>query len=605
MRPVAPAVLLALLGAAAVAAEACPSATPGFADPPGLTCRTDSLALIPTYQSVSVELPLPPLAAPADAPARFRRAGARVPWRAAYPLWADPRRWIASERPFSPDIPPSWRGSVVGLTPGTAWEVQVLAQGPAGPELHCGTVETWPDAPPEGPVTDLGAVVATDPERPAVVIGPELAGAPEAWRVVTGRSVTGGSANVLLDAPYVILRGLRLADGAHHGVQLGPNARHVVIEDNEISGWGRIKPGAEAERFGVNWDSAVFADRDAPAEFVTVQRNLIRAPRSDANSWDQYAPTPRENRPHGHCTRGPDHPDGPRCHPEGPQGVSFRGNPGGRNVIRWNRIESTPDRMFNDGMGGQISSVDAGGFPGPHSDIHDNVVSHFYDDGIEVDNGGRQIRVWGNRVFAMAGDPGVRGGHSGVSVSPVAIGPLYAWRNVLVRHGSGAHGSGRLPSGGRIDHFGFAVKSQEFAPPLRGGLQVWIGNSFVGNPQADSPSGAMIWSGGFVSPGEPGTTRVRPVRAINNAVQAHRVGMADHALPENEVRHNAFSAPPLDGPPGAGNRILPPVGGIDPAAFGSDWEPLAPALRAGGTPVANFADCHVGQAPDIGAVQGP
>jgi hypothetical protein len=140
---------------------------------------------------------------------------------------------------------------------------------------------------------------------------------------------------------------------------------------------------------------------------------------------------------------------------------------------------------------------------------------------------------------------------------------------------------------------------------MNGGLQVWVNNSFVGNPASATPSGALVWTSGFFSPGPEGTTRLRPVRAYNNAVQAFGVAMADHGLPENRSRGNAFGAPPYGGPPGSGNRLLPPERGIDPAAFGAGWVPRARALIDAGVPVPNIADCWRGAAPDAGAVEAP
>src|SRR5207244_1448666 len=45
-------------------------------------------------------------------------------------------------------------------------------------------------------------------------------------------------ANVTIGAPYVILRGVTLKGGRIDGIQLLKGAHHLVIEGNDISGWG-------------------------------------------------------------------------------------------------------------------------------------------------------------------------------------------------------------------------------------------------------------------------------------------------------------------------------------------------------------------------------
>ena len=45
--------------------------------------------------------------------------------------------------------------------------------------------------------------------------------------------------NVVVSAPYVIVRGLTLKGAKRDGIRLLAPAHHVVIEDNDISNWGR------------------------------------------------------------------------------------------------------------------------------------------------------------------------------------------------------------------------------------------------------------------------------------------------------------------------------------------------------------------------------
>ena len=64
------------------------------------------------------------------------------------------------------------------------------------------------------------------------------------------------------------------------------------------------------------------------------------------------------------------------------------------------------------------------GFPGPDSDIYGNYVANTWDDGLEIEGGGRNVRVWNNYV-EEAFIP--------YANAAVTIGPLYFFRNVSGR----------------------------------------------------------------------------------------------------------------------------------------------------------------------------
>jgi hypothetical protein len=61
---------------------------------------------------------------------------------------------------------------------------------------------------------------------------------------------------------------------------------------------------------------------------------------------------------------------------------------------------------------------------GPDSDIYGNVVSHCWDDGLEVEGGNRNTRVWNNYITQTM---------MGIGNAATSIGPLYVWRNVAAR----------------------------------------------------------------------------------------------------------------------------------------------------------------------------
>ena len=104
----------------------------------------------------------------------------------------------------------------------------------------------------------------------------------------------------------------------------------------------------------------------------------------------------------------------------GPQCISLF-NTAGNHVIRYNECFSDLEHMYNDVIGGG-SNGSFRGSPGPDSDIYGNLISHCWDDGLEVEGGSRNVRVWDNYItqcMMMIGN------------APASIGPLYIWRNVV------------------------------------------------------------------------------------------------------------------------------------------------------------------------------
>jgi hypothetical protein len=405
-----------------------------------------------------------------------------------------------------------------------------------------------------------------------------------------------------------------------------------VIEGNEIAGFGDRDglPGDDrGEGFARNWRAGVHADArpsqgvaSAPAERLTIQDNRIHSPRWDANAWRDWRPGVW-GAGRSVCAPGPDGARPARawfCHPEGAHGLVLFGAPRGQNVIRRNRFWSTPDRMFNDVMSGQ-NGINAGGFPGPNSDIHDNALSHFQDDGVEADNGGRNVRIWGNRVVAVADDDEPLGawkratgdmaradtqsGLAAISTAPVALGPLYVWRNMLLRADT-------------VESFGLGSKQQGF-PVYRGGAQVWAHNVIARDPLTP---GARPWGAGISGTPRDGLEeRLETLLFVNNAVDARRFAVQrpfDPAVAAGPVavRRNTVNAPLFEDQDFAaalrdGNLATPTRGAPFAVAPDGSFDAGPAALRAAFIDRAEIlpglSDCwgggYAGAGPDIGAVE--
>jgi len=222
----------------------------------------------------------------------------------------------------------------------------------------------------------------------------------------------GADHNVRISAPYVIVRGFTLRGARMDAVRLYPGARDVVVENNDISGWGRSRGGS----LGVDYESGVRAVCNSSwrVERVVVQNNRIHDPRYGSNSWSSG-------------------------HPEGPQAISFQ-ECGGNHVFRYNDIYSSSGKYFNDAIGGgnNFSSI---GFPNADTDVYGNRISQAYDDGIESEGANRNVRVWGNYIDDT---------YIAIASTVTHAGPFYVFRNIYNRGGTfGKSGDNSGYGGGR------------------------------------------------------------------------------------------------------------------------------------------------------------
>jgi hypothetical protein len=329
---------------------------------------------IPTFESLGLYWDHAP--AGERAPVKYRTAGA-AEWREGYPLVYDARE-------------KQYRGSLVQLRPDTGYEIRLTA----GDDHVEFNGKTLSDKFPIGKTTELPGGTM---DKTLVI---REAGTGQGWHLVTpapGSKVVSdvfnlSDYNVVVEAEYVILRGLELKNAAISGVLIRKGIQHVVVEDCHITGWGRIG-GARAWGVTTGMDSGVYAENDAG--HLVIQRNLIEYPRGGSNDWESG-------------------------HPDGPQGISLIDSRGG-NVIRYNTIRSTEDHGFNDGFGG-ASNFSFKGSPNRDSDIYGNIISNCWDDCIESEGANMNVRIWSNYLHHSFVD---------VATAAVSMGPIYIFRNVF------------------------------------------------------------------------------------------------------------------------------------------------------------------------------
>jgi hypothetical protein len=363
---------------------------------------------------------------------RYRAAGAAA-WRDGYPLVYDAR-----EKQF--------RGSLVGLKPDTAYDVQLDAgRGPVDVAAR-----TLSELFPVGRTTALPGGTT---DKPLVI---KEGGSETAWHLVTpapGARFTSdvfnlADSNVVIEADYVILRGLDLRNAAVDAVRIRRGVQHVVVEDCHMTGWGRIG-GSRSWGVMTGSDSAVFAEEDAG--HLVIQRNLIEYPRGGSNDWESG-------------------------HPDGPQGISLINSRGG-NVIRYNTIRSTEDHGYNDGFGGG-SNFSFKGSPNRDSDIYGNIISNCWDDCIESEGANMNVRIWSNYIH-----------HTFVHIATAAtsMGPLYIFRNVF--------GESRVSHQDRSG--GAMIKTGMNVVEINGEkVSTGLGYRFIFHNTALQPNGALdVFSG--------------------------------------------------------------------------------------------------------------
>jgi hypothetical protein len=330
--------------------------------------------VVATFESLGVYWSPPSDPGAAGCAIEFRKAG-ETQWRDALPLWYDARNREC-------------RGSIVQLEPATKYELRL-----AGAQFSS---TTWSERFPVA-----RTVKVSSSESLKITEG----GTPSGYVVYDGqgRTIDGADAelyNISIAAPYVIVRGFTLKGAKQDAIRLLPGAHDVVIEDNDISGWGRFRYTNNAGwKIGMDMDAGVRAVCSASwrMERTVIQRNRIHHPRYGANSWSWG-------------------------HPAGPQAITYS-YCGGNHVIRYNEIYSEDQHYFNDAIGGEDNFSDIG-FPNADTDIYGNRISHAWDDGIEAEGGNRNVRIWGNYLDLTA---------TGIASTVTHYGPLYIFRNVYAR----------------------------------------------------------------------------------------------------------------------------------------------------------------------------
>jgi hypothetical protein len=284
-----------------------------------------------------------------------------------------------------------YRGSIINLKPATDYEAELSA---ASSKSNL-KFRTRNDIFPVGKVT-----VLPEGESDKTIAITE-SGTPDAYHLITvpekSKSVLNlknvADNGILIDADYVIVRGVEIRNAAVHGIRIKKGRHDIVIEQCHITFWGRLGGPHTYGNLEGGSDSGIFAERETSN--LTVQRNLIEDPRGGSNDWETG-------------------------HPDGPQGITVIESKGG-NVIRYNDIVSTEDHGFNDAIGGSNNFSFTGNL-NCNSDVYGNLIRNVWDDVIESEGGNTNVRIWGNYAHLF---------FNGIATASTSKGPIYIFRNVL------------------------------------------------------------------------------------------------------------------------------------------------------------------------------
>lgn len=443
-----------------------------YSDDPNLNFRkpqptfSAALTTVPTFQSIGIYWAPPNAVVDRRARVQFRKHGDEA-WQDGLPLWFDPRNR-------------EYRGSLVMLDADTTYDIALQLADEPGTTAST-TQATWTDHPvvartiivPETSSTTLQVNISG--KEGAYV---RYEGAPGTRSVInmgTALNPDAGSC-VKITASFVIVSNLTLQNCQRQGIEIAEKTTNVIIEGNDISGFGaapsgteppptdggtptnKIVPGTEYEA-GIYCQNVKTAPNDK-ARRIVIQRNTIHHPRYGSQHW-AYG------------------------HPNSAQAVMFS-HCGSNHVIRYNTIYSAPGHYFNDGIGG-LSNFSFEGFPNTDSDINGNDISGVYDDAIESEGANRNVRIWGNYLHHV---------YNGVGMATVSEGPIYAFRNIL-SDTVGMHAPNTDPES---DDHGSFFKLGSDQPIVNGGrIYIFHNTNLQPPPFIDSHLTTGMGAGGFLT----------------------------------------------------------------------------------------------------------
>jgi len=201
----------------------------------------------------------------------YKRAGG-TNWHNAQALWCDDRAGT------NPTFNEEFRGSIVGLAPGTKYHLRLTLTGDGETATTNFTTmsETFPTV-GAADVTLSSNVEGTAGGNPYAVLL-NTSGTSSDYYVydcdgytVDGNGYKNYGIEVEDDTGYIIIRNCTVTDTLIHGILLNTGSHHIVIEDNTITNWGFPHDGqtqCENADSGGHSDSFTTSDVSTGAETI-------------------------------------------------------------------------------------------------------------------------------------------------------------------------------------------------------------------------------------------------------------------------------------------------------------------------------------------------
>jgi hypothetical protein len=524
------------------------TAKPAANAPSAVTAKAQA-TFVPTFHCLSIYWSPEKGEAGKKVLVKFRAAGEKT-WRDGLPMRYNPVK--------TPECKGDYRGSIVNLKPGTAYEIALTLE---GTETNTSLkASTWDETFPVASTVKC--------QSGADTLSVKKSGSPQGYVLYDGTGCVIDGANksdlgMSVDASYVILRGFTIKNVKQHGIRIN-NGHHIVIEDCDISQWGsEDEPGSG---FGAEMQSCVYSKyKDLQA--VVIQRCKFHHPSWDSNSWAEEHNKGRNNR-----------------HPDGPQTISFWES-AGNHVIRYNECWSDKDHYYNDIIGGARNGSHRG-FPGADSDIYCNYIANCWDDGIESEGGNQNVRIWNNYIeesMMMIGN------------AATSIGPLYIWRNVAGRSYS-PPGSAYDLTHGYFMKMGFADNESWMTGHM------YVFNNTLLQPNDEGANGL----GGESKPIKHCVSRNNILHVRSGDTRS--ISTDKNRSDDNDFDYDLLSARyPADqethGIKGTPRYASSAGFSFDTKSGDFQLAPNSPGTDKGEV-IPNFCDIFHGQAPDIGAQEG-
>jgi len=318
--------------------------------------------------------------------------------------------WKKAYNPVYDNI--QWRGSIVGLKDNTEYEVRATLYDAANNVLKSkiSRVKTWSNNPIISKTIRLSDIYSGN----GGLILSGLKGSEDGWIKVIddGTNIIDVQSNyteaVLIDnCSFLILEGITVRGGYQYGINVSDNCHDIRITNCDISGWGRcgVLNSTDGAYYydgtSVNYDAGILLKY---VENVTVERCYIHDSNVRTNSWNSDS--------------------WKNVHPKGSCGIYYSAKSGV--VIRYNDIIGNEEHRWNDAIEG-FENGSRKGAAAKNCDIYGNMLAMGEDDGMELDGGQMNVRVYLNRIEKFL---------CGISTAPNLTGPSYIYRNLIVNMGT-------------------------------------------------------------------------------------------------------------------------------------------------------------------------